>query len=139
MRRLWIAAVVLAAACAAEPKPTWAGGADFKTESPAAVADIVAHGETYRDRQVQIEGTVTRVCQGRGCWVEVADQDANVIAKSLDHTVLFPKDCAGKKVRVLGTVRIDPADKCEADHSGKPDHECPKPSLLIEISGAKLY
>ena len=94
---------------------------------------------SYRNRQVVIEGVVKSVCQGRGCWVEVSDGDKTVLAKSLDHSVTFPRDCTGQIVRVLGTVRINPADRCGEDHAAKSDHRCPKPSMLVEISGAKLY
>lgn len=132
---------VLAAGCSSSspaPKASWEGGKLVAAEKSLAVKELTTRGEALKDQSVQVDGTVKRVCQGRGCWVEVADGDAAVIAKSLDHTVLFPKDCAGKRVLVQGVVRVNPPDQCE-DHEEKKDHDCPKPTLLIEITGAQLF
>lgn len=121
----------------ATPVSSWEGGAKFERGTVTAVADI---GEPMKDKQVQIEGTVHGVCQGRGCWVEVDDGKGRMIAKSLDESVLFPKDCVGKKVLVMGIVRYKPAAACGEGSEGSDSggHECPKPEILVEIKGAKL-
>ena len=108
--RIGLAAVVVAAlaSCSSTEKATWEGGAKFEKGTPVAIAELNKNAATMSGKQVQIEGTVSKVCQGSGCWVEVSDGTVSVIAKSLDEKVLFPKDCVGKKVLVQGIYRAAP-------------------------------
>lgn len=120
-------ALFILAGCATKTAP--------KPQPPAAptIADIVANPASFSDKEVSVEGTVTQVCQGMGCWIEISDGKNCIIAKSLDHTVLFPKDCVQKKALVKGIVKIDPPQECKEHGEGKPDHECPKPAYLISV------
>jgi hypothetical protein len=120
-------------------KADWEGGAKFEKGTVVSLAELT---EAMKDKTVQIEGTVQKLCPGKGCWVEVSDGKSSAIAKSLNDSVLFPKDAVGKKVLVQGIVRFKPAAACgegsEGGHSGE-GHECPKPDILVEIQGAKLF
>ena len=93
-------------------------------------------------RTLRIEGTVTKVCQGAGCWVEVAStKGGTFMAKSFDESVLLPKDIAGRKIMVQGVVTMLPAKGAEAhDHAGHSaaDHECPAPTYVLSMLGAEL-
>lgn len=156
MKARWagLVAIVVLASCSSTSStstaPSWEGGAKFEAGTRVALGEL---GEGMKDRQVQIEGTVTKRCMGKGCWVEVSDGKVSAIAKSLDDSVLFPKDAVGQRVLVQGIVRVKPASECgkgggegshkegegsSCGHEG-PGHECPKPEILVEILGAKLY
>ena len=130
MKKLALALVVLASC--ASPKPAWTGGKDF---APAKATPLASVDAAAVDSEIEIEGTVARVCQKRGCWVELSDGTTVVMAKSLSHGVLLPKDCAGKKARILGIVRNAPAE----EEGEKKEHDCPNPKRLVEIVGAQLY
>lgn len=119
---------------------SWEGGAKFERGTVVSLAELT---EAMKDKTVQIEGTVQKLCPGKGCWVEVSDGKSSAIAKSLNDAVLFPKDAVGKKVLVQGIVRFKPAAGCggegsEGSHK-EAGHECPKPDILVEIQGAKLF
>lgn len=121
-------------------KSDWEGGAKFDKGTIVALADLT---EAMKDKTVQIEGTVQKLCPGKGCWVEVSDGKSSAIAKSLNDSVLFPKDAVGKKVLVQGIVRVKAGGGCggegsEGSHKEE-GHECPKPDILVEIQGAKLF
>lgn len=135
MKRALLIAIAVAG-CARPVKPSWEAGAAFERATPLSPRLVTAE---MRDRRVQLEGTVGDVCQGSGCWVEVVDGDRAVIAKSLDHGVLFPTDCGGRRVLIDGIVRVDPESACGDHDEGDPGHRCPDPDLLVEITGAKLY
>ncbi|MBI2930917.1 MAG: DUF4920 domain-containing protein [Planctomycetes bacterium] len=137
MKRIAFVGLLLGAACAATgPAPQWKAGRDFAA-GPTMSLDGVA--KAAAGSEIQIAGSVTRVCQGRGCWVELSDGKTQIIAKSLGHDVLFPKDCVGRQARVMGVVRVDPPSECKGGEGGHGDHECPKPKVLVEIVGAHLY
>ncbi|MEK7468667.1 MAG: DUF4920 domain-containing protein [Planctomycetota bacterium] len=134
-----LAALVLAACSTTEETPSaaaWEGGAKFDRGTVTPVADL---NEALKGKQVQIEGTVRGVCQGRGCWVEVDDGKGKTIAKSLNDSVLFPKDCVGQRVLVQGVVRVMGAAKGGEGSGSGEGHACPQPEILVEIVGAKLF
>ena len=69
-------------------------GAPVTVKKPVVIARLAKNPERFKGRTIRLEGTVKDVCQGKGCWVEVADEKgASFMAKSLDESVLLPKDC----------------------------------------------
>ena len=91
----------------------------------------------FAGQTVRLEGVVLDVCQGRGCWIEVASpQGVSFIARSLDETVLVPKDCKGLRVVVQGVVTTMPA-KVDDGH-GEEGHSCPAPTYVLSTQGVEL-
>jgi hypothetical protein len=117
-------------------------GAAITTKKATDIAKLAKAPKKFVGQTIRIEGTVHKVCQGMGCWVEVASaKGVTFLAKSLDESVLLPKDCAGRKIVVQGVVTELPAKDAEghqhADHKAE-DHECPTPSYVISTQGAEL-
>jgi len=79
-------------------------GVTIKTATP--VKAILAAPEEYLGKEVMIEGEMTKVCQMAGCWVMVKDasSDEPIMVKVPDGVIVFPKDGAGKKVAVQGSL-----------------------------------
>ena len=102
------------------------------------VAKIAAEPVAFAGQQVRIEGTVKAVCQGRGCWVEVTDKNGkSFLARSLDDSVLLPKDCAGRKIVVQGVVTALPQKAVEEAEAAE-GHVCPKPDYVVATQGIEL-
>jgi hypothetical protein len=74
--------------------------------------------------------------------VEVASaRGGSFLAKSLDESVLLPKDCAGRKIVVQGVVTALPAPGAGAhQHTEKEaeGHTCPAPSYVVATRGVEL-
>ena len=71
-------------------------GAPVTVKKAVSVASVQKNPARFVGRELRIEGVVKDVCQGRGCWVEVeGGKGTSFIARSLDETVLLPKDCKG--------------------------------------------
>jgi hypothetical protein len=117
-------------------------GAAITVKKPVDIEHLAAHPQRYVGRTVRLEGTVKAVCQGKGCWVEVASgKGRSFLAKSLDESVLLPKDCVGRKVVVQGVVTKLPAPGAEAHehaHEVGDGHVCPAPTYLVATRGAAL-
>jgi uncharacterized protein GlcG (DUF336 family) len=50
-------------------------------------------------------GTVTEVCQAKGCWMSIASADANgepMMVRFKDYGFFMPKDISGRKVVLKG-------------------------------------
>jgi hypothetical protein len=108
-----------------------------RVKKPLAIARLAKEPAKFKGRTIRIEGTVKEVCQGRGCWVEVMDASGvSFMAKSLDETVLLPKDCKGQHVVVEGVVTTLPAHA--AEEAEPADHSCPKPNFVVSTRGIEL-
>jgi hypothetical protein len=111
-------------------------GAPVTTRKAVDIAKLAKDPARFAGRRVRLEGTVKDVCQGRGCWVEVEAADASFLARSLDESVLLPKDCKGRKVVVQGVVKALPRTiKEEPREEG---HACPKPEWVVATQGIEL-
>lgn len=118
-------------------------GAPITVKKPVPIAKLAKSPGKFVGKTILIEGTVKEVCQGKGCWVEVEDANgASFMAKSLDDSILLPKNCAGRKVVVQGVVtRLMPKGH---DHHGPAHdeaavgHSCPAPSFVVATLGAVL-
>jgi hypothetical protein len=110
-------------------------GAPVTVREPVAIDALAAAPATFAGQTVRLEGTVKSVCQGSGCWVEVEDKKgATFLAKSLDHSILLPTDCEGKRVVVQGVVtEMKPED---AEHQESGDGSCPSPTYVVVTQGA---
>jgi len=143
LRRLLLMGCALLLATAATAGGNKEGGAEAQkfgakvtVRKAVDVARLAKDPARFAGRTIRLEGTVKEVCQGRGCWVEVEANGASFMARSLDETVLLPRDCKGRKVVVQGIVKALPrAIKEEPKEEG---HACPKPEWVVATAGAEL-
>jgi hypothetical protein len=115
-------------------------GAPVTETKAVPIAKLAKKPRTYTGRTIRIEGTVKDVCQGQGCWLEVQDaKGATFIAKSLDESVLVPKDCKGQRVVVQGVLTARTAKGHDHSHeAGETPHECPAPTYVLDTRGVEL-
>jgi hypothetical protein len=130
-------------------------GEKITIKKSTKLAELAKNPESYVGKTIRLEGKVKDVCQGQGCWVEIEDsKGASFMARSLDHTVLLPKDCAGRKIVVQGVVTRQAAQghehaaaegKGEHDHAHEHakeldagGHTCPAPQYLVATQGIRL-
>ncbi len=112
-------------------------GAALQVKKPVDIARLAKDPAKFKGRTVRLEGTVKDVCQGKGCWVEVQDaRGASFIARSLDESVLLPKDCKGQRVVVEGLVTTLP--RAAAEEPAPADHACPRPTYVVATRGVEL-
>lgn len=116
-------------------------GAPLTVKKAVNVAELAKKPQKFVGKTVLLEGTVKDVCQGRGCWVEVeGPKGVTFLAKSLDETVLLPKDCKGRRIAVEGVVtEMKGETEAEhAEHAAAAGHSCPRPTYLVATKGAEL-
>ena len=132
---LFAITLVSAAFAGAEPSRF---GATVTEKKSVPVAKLAKDPKKFEGKTVRSEGTVAEVCQGRGCWVEVeGPKGVTFLAKSLDETVLLPKDCAGQVVVVQGVVTALKAKPHEHEE-GVEGHSCPTPEYVVATKGIEL-
>jgi len=114
-------------------------GAPVTLTEPASIDALASDPASFSGRTLLLEGVVKEVCQGRGCWVEVmAPGGASFMARSLDHSILLPKDCKGRRILVQGVLVEMPETKEAHDDHGEKGHECPAPEYVVSTQAVKL-
>lgn len=62
----------------------------------------LATAETYKGK---VKGTVTGVCEKKGCWMKLAQTDGEgIMIRFKDYKFFMPKDIVGKDVVLEGTA-----------------------------------
>lgn len=136
---LLVALLLPAAALAADAKTFGKGvtGAD-RTK----IADLVAKPDAYVGKTVRVEGVASKVCEHRGCWVEIAQDGTAMRVKVDDGVIVFPRDVMGKRIAAEGvfTKKVIPA-KAEAPKHAAHEGECtehaakPAETVVFQIQG----
>ena len=79
-----------------------------------ALADLDAH----QGRVVTVEGKVGKVCQVKGCWMELMPEgeDRGVRVTFEDYGFFVPKDANGRWARLEGKFVREQLSKRDVDH-----------------------
>ncbi len=74
---------------------------------PVALSAISADPTSFSDRVVRIDGTIERVCQRMGCWMELRAENAEPVRVPMaGHSYFLPRDVEGRPATVEGRVRV---------------------------------
>lgn len=96
-------------------------GKEITLKEKTTVSSILLEPEKFNGKSVLIEGEILGVCQGMGCWIEVAGKNENekIKVKVEDGVIVFPKDAKGKTAIVEGVVAEVKEEACENEHEGE--------------------
>jgi hypothetical protein len=104
-----------------------------------ALSDITSDPESYRGQRVRTEGEVQRVCQKRGCWLELADPSgARAFVPMAGHSFTVPMDAVGQRALIEGTVRVRERSQAEVEHLKSDGASNVIPAVSIEATGVLL-
>lgn len=93
-------------------------GAALGDSPPVDLAEALQSITSYADRTVTVEGTVDRVCQMKGCWMELvpAGADRGIRVTFKDYAFFVPTDSRGARARLEGMFEQHTWSKRDADH-----------------------
>lgn len=69
-----------------------------------ALHDLLQKPGRYADKTIRTEGTVSAVCQGRGCWLEIGDDRSQAHVKLGNHKFFVPRSSSGQHAVVQARV-----------------------------------
>lgn len=94
-------------------------------DSPrVAFADVLKEPKKFAGKSVVIEGSVERVCQAEGCWMQIVPDGASetgAVRVTFDHKFAVPKDSAKMKFRAEGTFSVKTLSRETVEHLVKED------------------
>jgi hypothetical protein len=101
------------------------------------VADLLARPAAYEGQLVQLQGTVTEVCQESGCWLKLADTQEASEAVFVKFTCpiegfLIPTDAVGRPAVVQGQVIVEEISEDVARHYAEDGGRSPEEIQRIQ-------
>lgn len=120
-------------------------GAGIQLQEETPLATVIAKAETLGVTPVLVRGTVTDVCQRKGCWTVIRDGSEHVRVRFKDYGFFVPTDCAGREALVEGTVTVKTLSADMARHyeeetkGGDPNAVTgPRREVSMTASGVRL-
>ena len=92
---------------------------DVVGDSPlVTLRDVMSDVDAYLDKTVTVEGSVGRVCQMKGCWMELAAEadSPGVRVTFKDYGFFVPTDSQGRAARLEGVFETNVFSTSDADH-----------------------
>lgn len=128
-------------------------GKGVSIETPTPLTELLADPARFEGRTVRVDGIVSAVCDGMGCWIELAesaDAARGVRFKVDDGVIVFPVSAKGRRAAAQGVVRTsapghDPhhastsatGGNAHESHAAHAHHAAP--AVLVEATGAIVY
>ena len=81
---------------------------------PTTLDKVLAKPED--GQAVRLEGTIDKVCQTKGCWLELKQAERSVHVTFDGYSFFVPKDSGGKKVVLEGKVKVSEPKPEEVEH-----------------------
>ncbi len=91
-------------------------GEPFTDAKAVPLADAMKDAAKYADKPIKVEGEIRDVCQNKGCWLVVTDGEHAMRVTFKAYGFFVPKDAAGKRVVLEGTVAKETIDEDQARH-----------------------
>lgn len=94
-------------------------GAPIDESAPeVTLAALLEKPQPYAGKVIRTQGTVHRVCQAAGCWIELRDDRSGKTVRTpmAGHAFFVPKDCMGKRASVQGIVELRPLTAGHKEH-----------------------
>ena len=88
-------------------------GEQVRPQGDVVSLGALGGGET----QVIVTGTITEICQTKGCWMKIHDDEGNeLFVKFKDYSFFMPRNASGRRVVLHGWAEMVEASVDELRH-----------------------
>lgn len=78
-------------------------GAEVKTDSLKTVSEVVNILQTQTEANVNLTGTIEKVCKGEGCWLTLENKGSEALFIEVENKAfVLPKNIEGKVATITG-------------------------------------
>lgn len=135
-----IALTVLLLAISCSPKVKYESFGETLTPDNNLSTEVFLTQVTEAEASFKIKGTVQEVCQSKGCWMTLKnEQNQSIRVTFKDYGFFVPKDIAGREVIIEGNATTTELEedmaKHYADDAGKEYDESMKQEVSIVATG----
>ncbi|MEO6595409.1 MAG: DUF4920 domain-containing protein, partial [Planctomycetota bacterium] len=111
---------------------------DGIVEGPVTdLAFALKNPANFTDKTVRLQGPITAVCQTKGCWMHLGNQNPPVMVKFNDYAFFMPKDASGRTAIVEGTMSMKQETVEQTKHYLEDAGKLEEAAKVTE--GRKLY
>lgn len=95
-------------------------GEKLSDKAPITLDTVLKAPESFAGQSVIVTGVVRKVCQKKGCWMEMsasngeAQQGSRITFK--DYGFFVPMNSAGSLAKIEGVIEIKKLNKAEVEH-----------------------
>lgn len=102
-------------------------GEEFKPTVALTVDQLIEKMQSGKPVNAYLEGEVTSVCQVKGCWMTLKNNNGDDIRVTFkDYSFFVPKDCKGKKAIMKGAASVDTTSVEQLRHYAEDDGQSPE-------------
>jgi len=138
MKNIAFTSLLFLISCA--PQPSYSSyGEEINAKGATPTNEFLALVSS-NEESFKIEGVVEEVCQAKGCWMKIKNEQGQSIRITFkDYGFFVPKDIAGREVIFEGSAAVVDLDedlaKHYADDSGKEYDKAMRREVAIVASG----
>jgi hypothetical protein len=113
-------------------------GAPLDASTPkVTLSEVLSTPSKFADKTVRMEGKITAVCQGMGCWLQLGDEKGSAHVKLRGHSFFVPKNSSGKTALVEARVLPVP-DEGHCEEEAK-EQTGVVAKVELEASGVEIF
>lgn len=119
-------------------------GGDLRVAPTQRLSIVDASSDNFAHQTLLVEATVVRVCPTKGCWMQVEDEGHKVMVRwdsGCGGKFAFPKEAAGKRVLVQGSVverQLTEAEIQRMEKDGGPGAAIPRVMREMRASAVRI-
>ncbi|MCS6913056.1 MAG: DUF4920 domain-containing protein [Myxococcales bacterium] len=147
MRQVLLLCLLLSVACnrsAPSAPPAPAGqerpaasrlGAPLSDAPAMPVSALIAEAHKYDGQEVKVQGRVGAVCQKKGCWMTLGDDEPGgpkVRVTFKDYAFFVPKNSLGRTATVEGRFQVATLSQAEAQHYADDEAQAGAPRRVVQ-------
>jgi hypothetical protein len=93
-------------------------GAALSSTETVRAAQVMENPKSFEGKNLTVEGKIARVCQEKGCWMELTEKegDPGMRITFKDYAFFVPTDSQGKKVKAEGKLELKVMPKEQVEH-----------------------
>jgi hypothetical protein len=117
-------------------------GSEMSAERESTpLATIVASPDQFEGQVVKTEGEISQVCQAMGCWMELRTdaESPGIRVPMANHSFFLPRDVAGSRATIEGTVRLEPLSEERRAHLESEGATATGEALSIEATSVVVH
>ena len=151
MKHFWMITIIMSLAMSISAQDAQTYGDKISGDDAISIKKAINMAETSDEAEVTVTGVVESVCQMKGCWMNVHDNnesDQTVFVKFKDYGFFVPMDIAGRKVTMKGVAfkHTTPVSELRhyAEDEGKSEAEIqaitePKEEIRFTATGVIVH
>lgn len=116
-------------------------GSELGEGDVTPLAEILSAPDRFQGQVVKTEGEIAQVCQRMGCWMEIrADAESpGVRVPMAGHSFFLPRDVAGSRATIEGTVVVAALSDEEREHLESEGATAAGQNVSIEATGVVVH